>query len=311
MRTWTIVAAGLLAASVGVVAAVVPTAAGQSAQGDVKPPTATEKKEDDEPRREVRRHVEVLGGQDVRIGIGIRDLEDDQARTSTGAVVTGVREDSPAEKAGIKEGDVIVEFDGEKVRSARQLSRLVAETVPGRQVQAVVQRDGRRVDLQVTPEAGMAWLGGPGIHRQFEFGGAPGFKFEGPVIGDLLEKELGDDDGDLDTLVVRPGRARLGVGIQPLTPQLAEYFGTKDGVLVATVEPDSPAAKAGLKAGDVITAVGETSVSSPSDLSRAVRRADEGAKLSIGYTRDKKSATTTATIESRSREQVRKGGQPI
>ena len=242
MRTWTIVAAGLLAASLGVVAAVVPTAAGQSAQGDVKPPTATEKKEDDEPRREVRRHVEVLGGQDVRIGIGIRDLEDDQARTSTGAVVTGVREDSPAEKAGIKEGDVIVEFDGEKVRSARQLSRLVAETVPGRQVQAVVQRDGRRVDLQVTPEAGMAWLGGPGIHRQFEFGGAPGFKFEGPVIGDLLEKELGDHEGDLDTLVVRPGRARLGVGIQPLTPQLAEYFGTKDGVLVTTVEPDTPAA---------------------------------------------------------------------
>jgi serine protease Do len=311
MRTWTIVAAGLLAASVGVAAAVVPTAAGQSAQGDVKPPAATGKKEDDEPRREVRRHVEVLGGQDVRIGIGIRDLEDEQARTSTGAVVTGVREDSPAEKAGIKEGDIIVEFDGEKVRSARQLSRLVAETVPGRQVQAVVQRDGRRVDVQVTPEAGMAWLGGPGMHRQFEFGGAPGFKFEGPVIGDLLEKELGDHDGDLDTLLVRPGRARLGVGIQPLTPQLAEYFGTKDGVLVTTVEPDSPAAKAGLKAGDVITAVGETSVSSPSDLSRAVRRADEGAELSIAYTRDKKSATTTATIESRSREKVRKGGQPI
>jgi serine protease Do len=310
MRTWTIVAAGLIAASAGVAAAVVPTAAGQSTQGDVKPPAASEKREADQPRREVRRHVEVLGGQDVRIGIGIRDLEDDQARTSTGAVVTGVREDSPAEKAGIKEDDVIVEFDREKVRSARQLSRLVAETVPGRQVQAVVQRDGRRVDLQVTPEAGMAWLGGAGM-RQFEFGGAPGFKFEGPVIGDLLEKEFGDHDDDLDTLIVRPGRARLGVGIQPLTPQLAEYFGTKDGVLVTTVEPDSPAAKAGLKAGDVITAVGETSVSSPSELSRAVRRADEGAELSIAYTRNKKSATTTAKIESPSHEKVRKGGQPI
>jgi len=308
MRTWTIVAAGLIAASVGVAAAVVPTAAGQTTQGDVKPPAPTQKKEDDQPRREVRRHVEVLGGQDVRIGIG--NLDDEQARTSTGAVVTSVREDSPAEKAGIKEGDVIVEFDGEKVRSARQLSRLVSEAVPGRQVQAVVQRDGRCVDLQVTPEAGMAWLGGPGMHP-FEFGGAPGFKFEGPVIGDLLEKEFGDHDGDLDTLVVRPGGARLGIGIQPLTPQLAQFFGTKDGVLVTTVEPDSPAARAGLKAGDVITAVGDTSVSSPSDLSRAVRRADEGADLSIAYTRDKKSATTTAKIESRSREKVRQGGQPI
>jgi len=310
MRTWTIVAAGLIATSVGVAAAVLPQGTGQSAQGDVKPPATTEKKENDQPRREVRRHIEVLGGQDVRIGIGIRDLEDEQARASTGAVVTSVREDSPAEKAGIKEGDVIVEFDGEKVRSARQLSRLVAETVPGRQVQAVAQRDGRRVDLQVTPEAGMAWSGGPGM-RQFEFGGAPGFKFEGPDIGDLLEKDFGDHDGDFDTLMVRPGRARLGVGIQPLTPQLAHYFGAKDGVLITTVEPDSPAAKAGLKAGDVITAVGETTVSSPSDLSRAVRRVEEGSQLSIAYTRDKKSATTTATIGSGSREKVSKGGQPI
>jgi serine protease Do len=310
MRTWTIVAAGLIAASVGVAAAVVPTAADQSTQGDAKAPPVTEKKEDDQPRREVRRHVEVFGGQDARIGVGIRDLEVEQARTSTGAVVTSVREDSPAEKAGIKEGDVIVEFDGEKVRSARQLSRLVAETVAGRPVQAVVQRDARRVDLQVTPEAGMAWMGGPGM-RHFEFGGAPGFKFEGPVIGDLLERDFGDHEGDFDTLTMRPGRARLGVGIQPLTPQLAQYFGTKDGVLVTTVEPESPAAKAGLRAGDVITAIGDTSVGSPADLSRAVRRADEGAELSIAYTRDKKSATTKATIESGSRERARTGGQPI
>jgi serine protease Do len=312
MRTWTIMAAGVIAASVGVTAAaVVPTAAGQSAQGDVKPPAASGRQDDDQPRREVRRHIEVLGGQDVRIGVGIRDLEGDQARTTTGAVVTSVGGDSPAEKAGIKEGDVIVEFAGEKVRSARQLSRLVAETVPGRPVQAVVQRDGRRVDLEVTPEAGMAWLGEPGMHRQFELGGAPGFKFDGPAIGDLLEKELGERDGDIDTLIVRPGRARLGIGIHALTPQLAEYFGTKDGVLVTTVEPDSAAAKAGLRAGDVITAVGDTAVSSPSDLSRAVHRADEGGDLSISYTRDKKSATTKATLEPRSREKVRKGGQPI
>ena len=311
MRTWTIVAAGLVAASVGVTAAVVPTAAGQRAQGDVQPPAASEQQGDDQPRREVHRHIEVLGGQDVRMGVGIRDPEGDQARTSGGAIVTSVREDSPAEKAGIKEGDVIVEFDGERVRSARQLSRLVAETVPGRQVQAVVTREGRRVDLQVTPEAGMAWLGGPGMRRQFELGGAPGFKFDGPALGDLLGKELGDRDGDFDALIVRPGRARLGIGIQPLTPQLAEYFGAKDGVLVTTVEPDSAAAKAGLRAGDVITAVGETTVSSPSDLSRAVRRADEGSELTITYTRDKKSETTKAAIDSRAREKVRKGGQPI
>ena len=59
--------------------------------------------------------------------------------------------------------------------------------------------------------------------------------------------------GPGDFMCSSPGRGRLGVGIQELTPQLAEYFGTKDGVLVTSVEPETPAAKAGLKAGDVIT----------------------------------------------------------
>ena len=315
MRTWTVVAAGLIAASVGVTAAVLPTAARRNTQSDATQAAAGERTDGDRPARKVRRHVEVLGDPDVRIGVGIRNLEGEQARTASGAVVTSVGDDTPAAKAGIKEGDVIVEFDGEKVRSARQLSRLVGEAVPGRPVQTIVQRDGQRLDVQVTPEAGMAWHGGAQLYahpyRQFEFG-APGFKFDGPEIGDLFEKELGELGGDVDELIVTPGRARLGVSIQALTPQLAEYFGTKDGVLVTTVERESAAAKAGLKAGDVITAVGGTTVSSPSDLTRAVRRAaDEGAELSITYTRDRKSATTTATIEPRTRERVRKGGQPI
>jgi S1-C subfamily serine protease len=111
-------------------------------------------------------------------------------------------------------------------------------------------------------------------------------------------------------LIVPQGRGRLGIGIQDLSPQLAEYFGTKDGVLVTTVEPDSPAAKAGLKAGDVITAIGETPVGSPADLTRAVRRADEGAELTITYMREKKKGTATARLETRERE-PRRRGEPI
>jgi serine protease Do len=106
---------------------------------------------------------------------------------------------------------------------------------------------------------------------------------------------------------VTPGRGRLGIGIQPLTPQLGEYFGAKEGVLVTTVEPDSPAAKAGLKAGDVITAVGDTAVSTPSELTRAIRQA-EGEQVSITYYRDKKSAKTTATLERP--ERPRRPGRP-
>ena len=95
-------------------------------------------------------------GADVQIGVTIADLEGDEAQKMSGAVVSNVREDSPAAKAGLVAGDIVIEFDGEKVRSARHLSRIVGETPAGRSVKMVVQREGRRVDLQVTPEAGMA-----------------------------------------------------------------------------------------------------------------------------------------------------------
>ena len=109
-------------------------------------------------------------------------------------------------------------------------------------------------------------------------------------------------------MVMPPGRGRLGIGIQELTPQLGEFFGTDKGVLVTSVHADSPAAKAGLTAGDVITALGDAPVSSPSDLMRAVRRADEGSDLTITYMRDKKSATATARLERRER---KRSAEPI
>ena len=112
---------------------------------------------------------------------------------------------------------------------------------------------------------------GPG----FEFN-APNFKFDGPHDARVPRSTGFERATTLDVMVMPPGRGRLGIGIQELTPQLGEFFGTDKGVLVTSVQADSPAAKAGLKAGDVITALGDAPVSSPSDLMRAVRRADEG-----------------------------------
>jgi serine protease Do len=313
MRTWMLIAAGLMVASAGATAAMLPGHA--EAQADKKSEKATPPADrDDDGSKGVRRRIEVFGGRDVQIGVTIRNLEGDQARAMTGALVTEVREDSPAAKAGIKTNDVVVEFDGEKVRSARHLSRLVSETAAGHSARIAVQRDGKRVDLQVTPEAGMAFFEGPHWEgqmpmREFEFR-MPDSIDEG-AMGGLLERHGFPGNENFDVLVTPQGRGRLGIGIQGLTPQLAEYFGTKDGVLVTSVEADSPAAKAGLKAGDVITAVGDTPVSEPSDLTRAVRGAGDGAELSIAYTRDRKSATTKAKLEPRERPKVRKGGEPI
>ena len=313
MRTWTLVAAGLVAATVGATAAVLPgTPHAVSQQDQQKKAAPTEDGDDGAIVRDVRQHVPVLGSRDVQIGIAIRDLEGDQARTTSGAVISDVREDSPAAKAGFKNGDVIIEFDGERIRSARHLSRIVGETAAGRAVKAVIERDGRRLDLQVTPEAGMARSDGDFRFRlpnhDFEFN-APNFRFDGPAMRELFEEHVRRDSGGPDVMVPQ-GRVRLGIGIQDLTPQLAAYFGTTDGVLVSSVEPDSPAGKAGLKAGDVITAIGDTEVSSPSDLTHAVHRAEDGSDLSITYMRDKKKGTATAKLETREREPRRKG-EPI
>jgi serine protease Do len=322
MRTWTLVAAGLVAASVATTAAVTPDAGTPAGQQEQQKPREQQKREPATRDRgdevgivqDVQRHFQVLGGRDVQIGVSIADLEGDEAQKMSGAVVSEVRDDSPAAKAGLAPGDIVVEFDGEKVRSARHLSRIVGESPAGRSVKVVVQREGRRVDLQVTPEAALAHGDNEFRFRrmpnpEFEFN-PPNFRFDGPPRRGFLEEHGLEEEEDADVMVMPRGRGRLGIRIQDITPQLGEFFGTDKGVLVTSVEPESPAAKAGLKAGDVITAVGDAPVSSPSDLMRAVRRANEGSDVSITYTRDKKSATATAKLQRREPE-VKKAPEPI
>lgn len=262
--------------------------------------------DEEQPLRKLR----VLVGRGVELGITIRDLDPAQAPASTGAVVEDVREGSPAEKAGIKKGDVIAEFDGERVRSARQLSRLVSETPEGRTVKAGVIRDGRRVEVAVTPESGV------NASREFEheFSVPPP---EGPVGPGMPGPDTRRFFFDMNPPGGGPEwfsftrRGRLGVGIEDLTPQLAEYFGAKDGVLVTSVEPDSPAATSGLKAGDVITSVNGKAVSEGRALVEAVRSADEGGELTIGYLRDRKAGTTTATLKAPEKRKMRMEAEPI
>src|SRR5919197_5857745 len=87
-------------------------------------------------------------GRGAQIGVTVRDIEsDDTKQPSSGVIVDEVEGDSPAEKAGFKAGDTVIEFDGERVRSVRQFTRLVRETPVGRKVQAVLLRNGQRVTV--------------------------------------------------------------------------------------------------------------------------------------------------------------------
>jgi len=236
--------------------------------------------------RDTRRsnQMTVLAGRGSGIGVHITD------RAEGGVVVDTVESESPADKAGIKRSDVIIEFDGEHVRSARQFARLVQETPAGRTVKATITRDGQRRDVQITPD-----------ERR---GGDVMVMGGGDFLGDYM-RDFGRDFGRLGDrfsnfnfnfdFPALSGR-RLGVAVEELTGQLGDYFGAKDGVLVTAVTDGSPAAKAGLKAGDVITTVNGDRIASREDLVRAMRdTTNEDVK--IGIVRDKKESSVTAKIE--------------
>jgi serine protease Do len=249
-----------------------------------------------------------LGG-GSRVGIVVRDVETaDVAKEKlagpAGAVVTEVVEDSAAGKAGVKTGDVVTSFDGERVRSARQLQRLVSETPAGRTVKMALQRAGASVTVEVTPEAPkVTQFFGPGGEEGFRWrqrgpGGEPGvrvepFRFEMPTGRLDLERE--------GFPFVAASRGRLGVRVQDLSDELAGYFGVKAGVLVAGVEDDAPASKAGVKAGDVITAVNGEAVADPAELRREVAKVEEGKSAELSITRDRKPMTLKVEVTARDR----------
>ena len=224
----------------------------------------------------------VAGGS--RIGLSIADVTEDDA-ADEGAAVREVRPDSPAESAGFIAGDVVVEFDGERVRSARQLTRLVQETPAGRTVGTAVLRDGRRVELDVTPESGVAVLAA-----------APSLEIFGERLGNVYSRVAPEVGRNFNFDVwTRPGTARLGVNVQELSSQLADYFGVDDGVLVTSVDEESAAAEAGLQAGDVITSVDGRSVDDINNLRRRLSVVDPGEEVSIGVTRSGRELDLTAT----------------
>jgi predicted metalloprotease with PDZ domain len=261
--------------------------------GDVRAGAKDEEKEKKVEKRVVVRHA---GGS--RLGVSLDDTEGDVR----GAKVRSVEKDSPAEKAGLKEGDVVVRFDGEAVRSASQLARLVRETPVGRSVPIDVTRGGARQTLTATlAEDNRA------VHV---FSGAGGdFAIDMPNFDIQVPEPPAPPEvphagvphawtwrsaprtfglGGRDFRFFAGGPRKLGIEYMEIGDQLAAYFKLpgKSGVLVSSVDADGPAAKAGMRAGDVILKLDGREVEDGGDLRDAVSEAEGGREVTVTVQRD-------------------------
>jgi len=213
-------------------------------------------------------------------------------REVRGVGITQVAKDSPAEKAGLRKDDVILKFDGENVTSTRKLTRLVSEVAPDQSVRLTISRGGSEQEVSVTigkrnesinAGAGFRALQGlPGLMTPDGRGGNV-WKWEGPGQGGDMVFAFGNN-------------RRIGVSTMQLTKQLAEYFGIVEGqgVLVTSVADDSPAAKAGIKAGDVITAIDGEKVNDAGDVARGINKKKDG-EVTLTVIRKGNQRTITVT----------------
>jgi serine protease Do len=230
------------------------------------------------------------------LGIGVKDVDSESAKRlnlkdTRGVEITQVEENSPAAKAGLKEGDVVLEFNGQPVEGGEQLSRLVRETPVGRQVKLGVWRGGSMQTLNATVEAhkGMVMANGGG----------------GFVMPDMDQFRTLETlrnrmpDMEMPSFAMTFQSPMLGVMGESLNSeeQLAEFFGVKDGVLVKSVTRNSAAEKAGIKAGDVIVKVEDTKVSASRDITRALREARAKKTVTVTVMRAKKEMPITVTLE--------------
>lgn len=222
-------------------------------------------------------------GRQSWLGVVLRDIDVERAKViklgdPRGVEVFGVQDDSPAEAAGIHVGDVLLSFNSEPIVGAHQLGRLVAETPPGRKIKIELWREGKVTTVTVTtcaPPSGMGTseilpgnfprLSGPWPPSSFP---TPLFSWTNPQLGIECEALNSRDSHNA---------------------QLADYFGVSQGVLIRSVDKDSPAGKAGLRAGDVLTQIGDRTVADPQQISSYLLREHRSTTpISVQAVRDHK-----------------------
>ncbi len=220
------------------------------------------------------------------LGVQIADVDAQKVKdlklpAERGALITEVDSDSPAAKGGLKANDVVTEFNGQHVESAAQFRRMVRESLAGRAAQLTVWRDGRAQSLTVT-------LGSSRdrVERMFTLADPRGFSFSGDMF-----------KFDMPNVFAASRAPLLGISAEDIGGQLGAYFGAPggEGILVREVNSGSPAEKAGMKAGDIITKVDSDRVRSLDEMREKLSAKREQKTVSIGVLR--KGAEVALNVE--------------
>ena len=224
------------------------------------------------------------------LGISVMEIDSERAKALNlkeehGVEVTRVEEDSPAAKGGVKVGDAVLEYNGQRVEGVAQFMRMVQETPAGRDVKLSISRSGSTETLAVktAPRKSL-----------------PLMEMSRVEIPDVRWPDMARPYMSWRSTV-------FGIEAESLDSQLAEYFGVKEGVLVRSVTKGSAAEKAGLKAGDVIVKIENSTITTPRDLSGTIRSAGRGKPLSVQIVRERKEMNLTFAADNLDPPQVLPG----
>ena len=232
------------------------------------------------------------------LGVDLADVDQQKAQALKlkevrGAIITLIDHDAPAGQIGLKVNDVVVQLNGQDVEGAEQLRRMLREIPAGRNVSIEISRDGnlqtlavQLADRRVMEHEVWSKLGtGEDVFAQGQGMGILEGGGDAPLPGGFHMPFFGSS-------------LNVGVSVEPLTLQMAEYLGVPSGLMVREVARKSEAAVAGLKACDVILKVGAVAISTMGDWER-VLRANQGKPVQVTVLRDRKQQTLTLQVDSK------------
>lgn len=225
-----------------------------------------------------------LGGGSF-LGVGVAEIDAERSRAlklkeEHGVEITRVEEGSPAEKGGLKVGDAVLEYNGQRIEGVEQFVRFVRETPVGRKVRLTVSREGSKMELAAVIEERP--------RRALR---------ESVNLRELAEIRIPQIQIPDIPSAFSWRNTILGVETEALDPQLAEFFGVKEGVLVRSVAKGSAGEKAGLKAGDVIVRIADAKVATPRDITAALRSVRSQKSVPILVVRERKELSLSLTLD--------------